>query len=85
MPDPPLGNVFQLPRRRISRRLDWKTVRLLAYSSTYAEAVKQKVGNEAEKGERDWEETLKIRTVRFAYVIFVRITRFSQARAIPIG
>ena len=22
MPDPPLGNVFQLPRRRISRRLD---------------------------------------------------------------
>ena len=56
-----------------------------AYSSTYAEAVKQKVGNEAENRERDWEETLKIRTVRFAYVIFVRITRFSQARAIPIG
>ena len=56
-----------------------------AYSSTYAEAVKQKVGNEAENRERDWEETLKIRTVRFAYVIFVRITRFSQPRAIPIG
>ena len=85
MPDPPLGNVFQLPRRRISRRLDWKTVRLFAYSSTYAEAVKQKVGNEAENRERDWEETLKIRTVCFAYVIFVRITRFSQPRAIPIG
>ena len=85
MPDPPLGNVFQLPRRRISRRLDWKTVRLFAYSSTYAEAVKQKVGNEAENRGRDWEETLKIWTVRFAYVIFVRITRFSQPRAIPIG
>ena len=85
MPDPPLGNEFQLPRRRISRRLDWKTVRLFAYSSTYAEAVKQKVGNEAENRERDWEETLKIQTVRFAYVIFVRITRFSQPRAIPIG
>ena len=85
MPDPPLGNVFQLPRRRISRRLDWKTVRLFAYSSTYAEAVKQKVGNEAENRVRDWEETLKIRTVRFAYVIFVRITRFSQPRVIPIG
>ena len=85
MSDLPLGNVFQLPRRRISRRLDWKTVRLFAYSSTYAEAVKQKVGNEAENRERDWEETLKIRTVRFAYVIFVRITRFSQPRAIPIG
>ena len=85
MPDPPLGNVFQLPRRRSSRRLDWKTVRLFAYSSTYTEAVKQKVGNEAENRERDWEETLKIRTVRFAYVIFVRITRFSQPRAIPIG
>ena len=85
MSDLPLGNVFQLPRRRISRRLDWKTVRLFAYSSTYAEAVKQKVGNEAENRERDWEETLKIRTVCFAYVIFVRITRFSQPRAIPIG
>ena len=85
MPDPPLGNVFQLPRRRISRRLDWKTVRLFAYSSTYAEAVKQKVGSEAENRGRDWEETLKIWTVRFAYVIFVRITRFSQPRAIPIG
>ena len=85
MPDPPLGNVFQLPRRRISRRLDWKTVRIFAYSSTYARAVKQKVGNEAENRERDWEEMLKIRTVRFAYVIFVRITRFSQPRAIPIG
>ena len=51
----------------------------------YARAVKQKVWNEAEKRERDWGETLKIRTVRFAYVIFVRITRFSQPRAIPIG
>ena len=51
----------------------------------YARAVKQKVCNEAENRERDWGETLKIRTVRFAYVIFVRITRFSQPRAIPIG
>ena len=51
----------------------------------YARAVKQKVWNEAENRERDWGETLKIRTVRFAYVIFVRITRFSQPRAIPIG
>ena len=51
----------------------------------YARVVKQKVWNEAENRERDWRETLKIRTVRFAYVIFVRITRFSQPRAIPIG
>ena len=51
----------------------------------YARAVKQKVWNEAENRERDWGETLKIRTVRFAYVIFVRITRFSQPRAIPSG
>ena len=85
MSDPPLGNVFQLPRRRISRRLDWKTVRIFAYSSAYARAVKQKVGNEAENRERDWGEPLKIWTARFAYVIFVRITRFSQPRAIPIG
>ena len=51
----------------------------------YARAVKQNVWNEAENRERDWGETLKIRTVRFAYVIFVRIIRFSQPRAIPIG
>ena len=50
-----------------------------------ARAVKPKVWNEAEDRERDWGETLKIRTVRFAYVIFVQITRFSQSRAIPIG
>ena len=65
--------------------LDCKTVRIFAYSIKYARAVKQKVWNEAENRERDWGETLKIRTVRFAYVIFVRITRFSQPRAIPIG
>ena len=51
----------------------------------YARVVKQKVWNEAENRERDWREMLKIRTVRFAYVIFVRITRFSQPRAILIG
>ena len=45
----------------------------------------REVGNKAENRERDWEEMLKIRTVRFAYVIFVRITRSSQPRAIPIG
>ena len=43
----------------------------------YARAVKQKVWNETENRERDWGETLKIRTVRFAYYIFVRIIRFS--------
>ena len=36
----------------------------------YARAVKQKVWNKAENSERDREETLKIRTVRFAYAIF---------------
>ena len=51
----------------------------------YARAVKQKVWNEAENREPDWGETLEIRTVRFAYVIFVQITRFSQPRAIPIS
>ena len=51
----------------------------------YARPVQRKVWNEAENRERDWGETLKIRTVRFAYVNFVRITRFSQPRAIPIG
>ena len=51
----------------------------------YARAVQKKVWNEAENRERDWGETLKIWTVCFAYVIFVRFTRFSQPRAIPIG
>ena len=51
----------------------------------YARAFKQNVWNEAENRERDWGETLKIRTVRFAYVIFVRIIRFSKPRAIPSG
>ena len=51
----------------------------------YTRAVKQKVWNEAENTERDWGETIKIRTVRFAYVIFVLITRFFQPRAIPVG
>ena len=51
----------------------------------YARAVKQKVWDEAENRERDWGQTLKIRTVRFAYVIYVQITRFSQPWAIPSG
>ena len=42
----------------------------------YARAVKRKVWNEAENRERDWGETLKIRTVRFAYVVFVRMNDF---------
>ena len=50
-----------------------------------ARLVKQKVWNEAENREWDWGETLKIRTVLFAYVIFVWIPHFSQPRAIPIG
>ena len=51
----------------------------------YAREVKRKVWNETENRERDWGETLRIRTGRFAYVIFVRITRFSQPRAIPFA
>ena len=47
--------------------------------------VPPRVLNEAENSEWDLGETLKIRTVRFGYVIFVRITRFSQLPAIPIG
>ena len=51
----------------------------------YARAVKQKVLNKAENREREWGETLKIRTVRFACAIFFRITHFSRPRAIPFG
>ena len=41
--------------------------------------------NKAENGERAWKEALKIHTVCFVYVMFIRITLFSQPRAIPIG
>ena len=70
-----------------NRERDWGETQNSLYFCVfkYARAVKQKVWNEAENRERDWGETLKILTVRFAYVIFVRITRFSQPRAIPIG
>ena len=40
----------------MGKKLDCKTVRIFAYSST--RAVKQKVWNEAENRERDWGETL---------------------------
>ena len=39
--------------------VDCKTVRIFAYSSTYARAVKQKVWNEAKNREQDWGETLR--------------------------
>ena len=68
-----------------AKGLDCKTVGPYFCVFKYAQAVKQKVWNEAENRKRDWGETLKIWTVRFAYVIFVQITRFSQPQAIPIG
>ena len=40
--------------------LDRKTVRIFAYSSTYARVVKQKIWNAAENRELDWRETPKI-------------------------
>ena len=42
-----------------SLSVDYKTVRIFAYSSTYARAVKQKVWNEAKNRERDWGETVR--------------------------
>ena len=87
---------------RISAPLDCKTVRIFAYSSTrepyfcvfkYARAVKQKVWNEAENRERDWGETLKIRSVFFLspHTPYgrVRLARFARVRllrhALPIS
>ena len=43
-----------------SLSVDCKTVRIFAYSSTYARAVNQKVWNEAKSRERDWGETLRV-------------------------
>ena len=78
---------FFFPRKEILERTLWARLQNSPYFCVYkyTRAVKPKVWNEAENRQRDWGETLKIRTVRFAYVIFVRITRFSQPRAIPIG
>ena len=64
--------------------LDCKTVRICGCSSTREQSNKRS-GKRLKTESETWEETLKIRTVRFAYVIFVRITRFSQPRAIRIG
>ena len=53
--------------------VDCKTVRIFAYSSTYAQAVKQKVWNEAknesETGERPYG---RVKLVRFARVRLLR-------------
>ena len=54
----------------------------------YARTVKQKVWNEAENRERDWEETLKIRFFSLAYgrVRFARCARARLLRhALPIS
>ena len=75
-----LGSHLKLSNRIPNSPLyyvDCKTVRIFAYPSTRKQSTKGL--------ERNWGETLKMRTVRFAYVIFVRITHFSQPRAIPIG
>ena len=47
----------------------------------YARAVKQKVWNEAENRERDWGETLKIRSVFFSLASHARLLR----HALPIS
>ena len=52
------------------------------YSSTYARAVKQKVWNETENRERDWEDTLRIRFFLSPHTPFgfVRLARFAPVR-----
>ena len=58
-------------------RVDCKTVHVFR--------IQVRANSQTKGLERDWGETLKIRTVRFAYVTFVRITRFSRPRAISVG
>ena len=59
--------------------VDCKTVRIFAYSSTYARAVKQKVWNEAKNRERDWGETVRAceaRALRARKTLTPRFTDF---------
>ena len=49
--------------------IDCKTVRIFAYSSTYAQAVKQKVWNEAENRERDWGESKFVTVPRLVFSV----------------
>ena len=61
--------------------VDCKTVRIFAYSSTYARAVKQKVWNEAKHRERDWGETLRACEAR---ALQARKTRARHALPISV-
>ena len=61
--------------------VDCKTVRIFAYSSTYARAVKQKVWNEAKHRERDWGETLRACEAR---ALRARNTRARHALPISV-
>ena len=53
-----------------------KTVRIFAYSSTYARAVKQKVWNEAKNREQDWGKNLRACEARARKTLTPRITDF---------
>ena len=57
--------------------LHCKTVRIFAYSSTRARAVKQNVWNKAENRERDWGGACKARALRAHKTLTPRFTDFS--------
>ena len=66
----PAGFPFPRPKYKTAPApLDYKTVRIFAYSSTREQSNKRS-GTQLKTESETWGETLKIRTVRFAYMYF---------------
>ena len=93
----PAGFSFPRPKCKTAPApLDCKTVRIFAYSSTREQSNKRS-GTQLKTESETWGETLKIRTVRFAYFFLsphtpyghVRLARFARVRllrhALPIS
>ena len=84
----PAGFSFPRPKYKTAPApLDCKTVRIFAYSSTREQSNKRS-GTQLKTESETWGETLKIRTVRFAYFFLsphtpygrVRLPRFARVR-----
>ena len=76
----PAGFPFPRPKYKTAPApLDCKTVRIFAYSSTREQSNKRS-GTQLKTESETWGETLKIRTVRFAYFFLASFARVRLLR-----
>ena len=76
----PAGFSFPRPKYKTAPApLDCKTVRIFAYSSTREQSNKRS-GTQLKTESETWGETLKIRTVRFAYFFLSPHTPYGRVR-----